>query len=83
MPVPDPSKRPSILSIDLSRDPAHMTPEQRRHELAAILARGVLRLRRNAENGPGSRPDRTSENTSESAGEALDEGARTSLHVTA
>ena len=83
MPVPAPSERPSILNIDLTRDPAYMTPEQRRHELAAILARGVLRLRQDAENGPGSGPDRTSENTSESGGEALDEGARTSLHVTA
>jgi len=26
-------------------DPATMTPQQRRHEIAAILARGVLRLR--------------------------------------
>jgi hypothetical protein len=25
-------------------DPAHLTPDQRRHEIAAILARGVLRL---------------------------------------
>ena len=83
MPAPTSPKRPTFLSIDPTRDPADMTPEQRRHELAAILARGVLRLRQNTENAPSSRPDRTSGNTSESGGEALDEGARTSLHVTA
>ena len=83
MPEPNPSKRPTILSIDLTRDPAYMTPDQRRQELAAILARGVLRLRQNARNETGSSPERTSENTSESRGEALDEGAKTSLHVTA
>ena len=26
-------------------DPANLTPEQRRREIAAILARGILRLR--------------------------------------
>ena len=29
----------------LPDDPIHLTPEQRRREIAAILARGILRLR--------------------------------------
>ena len=66
---------------DLPDDPAAMTPDQRRHEVAAILARGVLRLRRSAENAPGSRPSRTPDKSSNFRREALDEGARTSLHV--
>ena len=43
--------------IDPTRAPAAMTRDQRRQEIAAILARGVLRLRRNARNGPVSCPD--------------------------
>ena len=43
-------------------DPATMTPHERRQEIAAILARGVLRLRQNAQIPHGSRPSRTSEN---------------------
>ncbi len=30
-----------LLSLD---DPAHLSPDQRRHEIAAILAKGILRL---------------------------------------
>ncbi len=37
-------------------DPAGMTPQQRRQEIAAILARGALRLRQNARLSHGSRP---------------------------
>ena len=28
---------------------AHLTPDQRRHEIAVILAKGILRLRRSAQ----------------------------------
>lgn len=37
-------------------EPATMTPHQRLQEIAAILARGVLRLRQAAQASPGSRP---------------------------
>lgn len=43
-------------------DPAAMTPHERRREIAAILARGVLRLRQADETCPGSRSSRTPEN---------------------
>lgn len=44
------------------RNPAAMTPHKRRQEIAAILARGVLRLRQAAQTCPGSRSSRTPEN---------------------
>lgn len=47
---------------ELPDDPAVMTPAQRRREIAAILARGVLRLRQAAQTCPGSRSSRTPEN---------------------
>ena len=81
MPASASTERPASILHDATRDPADMTPEQRRQEIAAILARGVLRLRRSAENAPGSRCPRTPENTSKIGREALDEGPRTSLHV--
>jgi hypothetical protein len=81
MPASAPTERPASIAYDATRDPTAMTPEERRREVAAILARGVLRLRRSAENAPGSSPSRTPENTSKRGREALDEGARTSLHV--
>ena len=64
-------------------DPATMTPQQRRHEIAAILARGVLRLRQAAQASPGSRSSRTPENLSKQRQNGLDEGAETSPHVLA
>jgi hypothetical protein len=64
-------------------DPANMTPQQRRHKIAAILAQGVLRLRQTAQASPGSRSSRTVENTSELRGNGLDGGAKTSPHVPA
>ena len=33
-------------------DPAHLTPDERRRQVATILARGVLRLRSSAQLGP-------------------------------
>jgi hypothetical protein len=64
-------------------DPATMTPQQRHHEIAAILARGVLRLRQAAQASPGSRSSRTPENLSKQRQNGLDEGAETSPHVLA
>jgi hypothetical protein len=83
MPVPAATEMPASIVHDATRDPADMTPDQRRHEVATILAKGVLRLRESAQNAPGSRPQRTPENTSKRGREALDEGAKTILHVTA
>ena len=82
MPVPASSEPSASLVLDATRDPAAMTTDERRREVAAILARGVLRLRQSTENAPGSRPSRTPKNTSKSGREALDEGPRTILHVT-
>ena len=66
---------------DMLDDPAAMTPPQRRREIAAILARGVLRLRQCREKTHDSRPSRTVEKSSESGQDCLDEGAKTSPHV--
>lgn len=66
---------------DTPDDPVAMTPDQRRHEIAALLARGVLRLRERLPKAPGSSPCRTPEKSSESRLEGLDVGAKTSLHV--
>ena len=69
---------------DDPRNPATMTPSQRRREIATILARGVLRLRQCRENTPDSQPSRTAETPAESSKsgqDRLDEGAKTSPHV--
>ena len=71
---------------DDPRNPATITPSQRRREVAIILARGVLRLRQCRENTPDSRPSRiaeTPEESSQSGQDRLDQGARTSPHVPA
>jgi len=68
---------------DMLDDPTVMTPSQRRREIAAILARGVLRLRQCRENTPDSQPSRTVEKASESRQDCLDEEAKTSPHVPA
>jgi len=67
----------------LPDDPTSMTPSERRHEIAAILARGVLRLRQCAQSSASSGESRRPERTSESARDCLDEGARLSPHVPA
>ena len=64
-------------------DPAAMTPSQRRREIAAILARGVLRLRQCGETSAGSGQSRTvvsCQKASESRRDCLDEGATSSPH---
>ena len=71
------------MTYMLLEDPAEITPDQRRYAVAAILARGVLRLRQCRENPPGSNPFRTPEKASESGRDCLDEGAKTSPHVPA
>lgn len=76
----DPS---SPTGFDVTSDPATMTPPQRRREIAAILARGVLRLRQCRENTHDSRPSRTAEKSFTVRQDCLDEGAKTSPHVPA
>jgi len=68
---------------DMLDDPAVMTPSQRRSEIAAILARGVLRLRQCGDNPSDSQPSRAVEKASESRRDCLDEGATSSPYVTA
>jgi len=68
---------------DMLDDPATMNPSQRRREIAAILARGVLRLRQCHENTHDSWSSRTAERASESGQDRLDVGAQTSPHVPA
>ena len=68
---------------DMLDDPADMTPSQRRSEVAAILARGVLRLRQCREQSPGVAQSCTIGNDSESGQDCLDEGAETSPHASA
>ena len=80
MPAPASTEQPASVAHDATRDPAAMTPEERRREVAAILAKGVLRLRQSTESASGSRPSRTPKNTSKVAGKPLMR-ARTSLHV--
>ena len=64
-------------------DPAEMTLDQRRREVAAILARGVLRLRSCAKTSPVSGEFRMPEKTSEFGQDCLDEFATSSPHVPA
>ena len=64
-------------------EPAAMTPAQRRREIAAILARGVLRLRNMAQTSPGLGSSRTAEESAESRETGLDDGPKTSPHALA
>ena len=73
----------SPTGFDVTSDPAAMSPSQRRREIAAILARGVLRLRQCRENTHDSPLSRTVEKSSESGRNCLDGGAKTSPHVPA
>lgn len=64
-------------------DPAHLTPEQRRREIAAILAKGVLRLRSVAQIRPGSAPEsRSPKKGTETLRKALELSATSSPHAT-
>ena len=64
-------------------DPAAMTPSQRRREIAAILARGILRLRQCAQESPSFGESRTPENGSESCRNPLERVAKSSPPVPA
>jgi len=64
-------------------DPAAMTPSQRRREIAAILARGILRLRQCAQESPSSGESRTPEKASESRRNSLERVAASSPPVPA
>ena len=55
-------------------DPAAMSPPERRREIASILARGVLRLRRGPENRSDPAESRTAEKDPESGRDWLDGG---------
>lgn len=66
---------------DMLDDPAAMTPSQRRREIAAILARGVLRLRQCGKTSVGSGESRTPEKASESGRNCLERGATSSPPV--
>jgi len=61
-------------------DPADLPPAQRRHEIAAILARGVLRLRSCAKTSPASGESRMAEKAPESGRDCLEGGATSSPH---
>jgi hypothetical protein len=61
------------------RNPAAMTPHERRQEIGAILAWGVLRLRRAAQASPesgGSSSSRTPENPAKQRQNGLDGGGQ-------
>lgn len=63
--------------------PAHLTPEERRRQVAAILAKGVLRLCSSAQLGQDSAESAdTSDISSESCPKALELFAPTSPHAT-
>lgn len=67
----------------MPNDPNHLTPEQRRREIAAILAKGVLRLRSAAQISPSSAPEsRTAEKGAETLQNALELSATLSPHAT-
>ncbi len=63
MPTPTSIEQSGTRTRDATRDPAQMTPSERLDEIAAILARGVLRLRQAC-------PDPSAEST----GKALSPG---------
>lgn len=65
------------------RNPAAMTPHERRQEIAASLARGVFRLRQTGQTCLGSRSSRTAEESAESRENGLDDGPKTSPHALA
>ena len=69
------------LGCDATRDPAAMTPEERRREIAALLARGVLRLRRCAPASPVSSPERRPEDSANIVSYSLEEGGVSRPHA--
>lgn len=62
--------------LDDPQNPATMSPQQRRSEIASILAQGVLRLREMAHISPCSCTFRTAAKSSKSREECLDVQAK-------
>lgn len=67
--------------LDDPQNPATMSPHQRRNEIAAILAHGVLRLREMVHLSPGSSTSRTAEKSLELRVKSLDPDAKARPHV--
>lgn len=63
-------------------DDSRLTPEQRRHEIATILARGILRLPRTARPARGCADSAPSEDAPEPAPKGLELSATSRPHVT-
>ena len=68
--------------MHLSDDPADLTPEQRRREIAAILARDVLRLHGMHQLAPEMAAPGPPEHSPESAQNGLEVSATSRPHVT-
>jgi hypothetical protein len=65
-----------------SEDPANLTPDQRRREIAAILARGILRLHSIRPLAPESATSGPCEDAPEIAENGLEVSATSRPHVT-
>ena len=72
---------PPPLPPDPTRDPSALSPDERRREIAMLLARGVLRLRECQPPVAVPPPERTSEKSSKPLSIPLDVHAGTRLHV--
>lgn len=74
---------PDLADGDPEADgPAHLTPEERRRQIAAILARGVLRLHSSGQLPPHSAASTPSDNSSKFRQKALEVSAPPSPHAT-
>lgn len=62
--------------------PAHLTPDERRRQVAAILAKGVLRLCSSAQQLPDPDQSAPADNSSKSRQKALEVSAPPSPHAT-
>ena len=67
--------------LDMLDDPAEMTPAQRHTEIAAILARGMLRLRQCRGNSRNMDSSQNREKAVKSGRNCLAEGAKSSPYV--
>ena len=72
-----PAGRPTILPDD-----TRLTPEQRRREVASVLARGILRLARVARTTPVGAASRAEEHAPESPQKTLEASTVLIPHVT-
>ena len=76
-----PSKPLLSSPLDLSRDPSDMTPDERRQAVAAILARGVIRLLDARAASPVRSDNRDPEESSKCLSIPLDLPAGRSVHA--